>query len=184
MSKAPAPGPAVRPFAFWAAYGASAFIAVIFLQSLYFKFGDSPETQYIFGTLESWATSLGWPGLFVKTGPFSQYAVGGAELVASLALALGLPHCDGLWRGKPLLAVIARLAGPTLSLGVISGAIVFHLFTPLGVEVRNEDGSLDGGQLFGLACGVWLASAFLLWLRRTDVCSVLSRLLAGLRSRS
>ena len=37
------------------------------------------------------------------------------------------------------------------------GAIFFHLFTPLGVAVVNTDGSSDGGELFLLACGVWLA---------------------------
>ena len=53
---------------------------------------------------------------------------------------------------------------------MISGAIFFHLFTPLGVQVRNTDGSLDGGELFALACGVWLAAAAtLLVLRRRSV---------------
>ncbi|MBL8157361.1 MAG: hypothetical protein JNM70_24535, partial [Anaerolineae bacterium] len=56
--------------------------------------------------------------------------------------------------------------GAAMALGVISGAIFFHLFTPLGVAVINADGSSDGGELFALACGVWLASAALLALRR------------------
>jgi hypothetical protein len=34
------------------------------------------------------------------------------------------------------------------------------------VAVVNTDGSSDGGELFMLACGVWLACAALLWLRR------------------
>ena len=33
---------------------------------------------------------------------------------------------------------------------VISGAIFFHLFTPLGVQVRNADGSLEGELFDGL----------------------------------
>ena len=53
---------------------------------------------------------------------------------------------------------------------MISGAIFFHLFTPQGVAVVNtdgsSDGSSDGGKLFMLACGVWVACALLLWLRR------------------
>ena len=49
----------------------------------------------------------------------------------------------------------------------VSGAIFFHLFTPLGVAVRNADGSSDGGELFALACGVWLSCALLLWMRRS-----------------
>lgn len=132
------------------------YIAFVFVQSLFFKFSDSPETQYIFGTLDAWAAGLGFPGLFARSGPFSQYVVGSAELLASALLLAGL------FLGRALLSALGAL----LSLGVISGAIFFHLFTPLGVQVRNTDGSLDGGQLFALACGVWAAAALLLWLHR------------------
>jgi len=34
------------------------------------------------------------------------------------------------------------------------------------VAVVNTDGSSGGGKRFMLACGVWLACALLLWLRR------------------
>jgi hypothetical protein len=34
------------------------------------------------------------------------------------------------------------------------------------VSVLNADGTRDGGLLFGMACGVWLASAALIWLNR------------------
>lgn len=141
------------------------YIAFVFVQSLFFKFSNSPETQYIFGTLDAWGASLGFPGLFAPTGPFSQYVVGSAELVASTLLL------TGLFLGRPLLQALGAL----LSLGVISGAIFFHLFTPLGVQVRNTDGSLDGGELFALACGVWLAAALLLALRRQVLLALLPR---------
>lgn len=139
------------------------YIAFVFVQSLFFKFTDSPETQYIFGTLDAWGAGLGFPGLFAPRGPFSQYVVGSAELVASLLLLAGL------FLARPLLS----MAGAALALGVISGAIFFHLFTPLGVQVRNTDGSLDGGQLFALACGVWIAAALLLWLHRRALLGLL-----------
>src|SRR5690349_21770740 len=141
----------------------SAYIAFVFIQSLFFKFSDSPETQYIFGTLDAWGAGLGFPGLFAKTGPFSQYVVGSAELVASLLLLAGLATGRVLLQG----------AGALVALGVISGALFFHLFTPLGVQVVNTDGSLDGGQLFALACGVWIASAGILALRRTTLLALL-----------
>jgi uncharacterized membrane protein YphA (DoxX/SURF4 family) len=128
------------------------YIAFVFVQSLFFKFSDSPETQYIFGTLDAWGASLGFPGLFAPRGVFSQYVVGTAELVASTLLLLGL------FGRRPVLHALGAL----LSLGVITGALFFHLFTPLGVQVRNTDGSLDGGELFALACGVWVAAAVLL----------------------
>ena len=108
------------------------------------------------GTLNAWALSLGLPGFFARSGIFSQYVIGSAELVASLLLLAGLLS------GR----VLVQGAGALLSLGVISGAIFFHLFTPLGVVVVNADGSRDGGELFILACGVWLAAALILILRR------------------
>jgi hypothetical protein len=67
-----------------------------------------------------------------------------------------------------------QVLGAAMGLGVISGAIFFHLFTPLGIAVINTDGSSDGGQLFMLACGVWVSCALLLWIRR-DVCLGLLR---------
>ncbi len=132
------------------------FIAFVFIQSLFFKFTDSPETQYIFGTLDAWATGLGFGGVFATNGIFSQYVIGSLELIASLALLASLiPALRGL---RPYAAL--------LSLGVISGAIFFHLFTPLGVSVLNTDGSRDGGELFALACGVWVSAAILILLNR------------------
>jgi hypothetical protein len=128
------------------------FVAFVFIQSLFFKFSNSPETQFIFGTLDQWGASLGVPGLFAPSGIFSQYVVGTVELTASVILLASLVPA---WRGiRPL--------GALLGLGVISGAIFFHLFTPLGVSVPNADGSYDHGLLFGLACGVWAANALLL----------------------
>lgn len=134
------------------------FVAFVFVQSLFFKFSNSPETIYIFeGKLDPWAASLGFPGVFAPGGIFSAKVVGAAELVASVLLLAGA----ALARQRKL-----QVVGAGMGLAVISGAIFFHLFTPLGVAVQNTDGSSDSGELFGLACGVWLACAGLLWLRR------------------
>jgi uncharacterized membrane protein YphA (DoxX/SURF4 family) len=127
------------------------YIAFVFIQSLFFKFTNSPETQYIFGVLDSWGGTLGFPGLFLPPGIFNAYVVGSAELLASCLMLASLVV------RKPILT----LAGALLSLGIISGAIFFHLFTPLGVEVQG-----DGGLLFTMACGVWLAAAALLLMHR------------------
>jgi len=128
------------------------FVSFVFIQSLFFKFTDSVETQYIFNTLNDWGASLGFPGLFGYGGIFSQYVVGSAELVASALLLLGLTN-----RFRML-----RPIGALIGLGVISGAIFFHLFTPLGVAVPNADGSSDNGLLFGMACAVWVSNLILL----------------------
>lgn len=144
------------------------YVAFVFIQSLFFKFTGSPETVYIFqGKLDPWAATLGFPGLFAPGGIFSARVVGAFELLASLLLLAGA----ALSSQRAL-----QLLGAALGLGVISGAIFFHLFTPLGVAVINADGSSDGGELFMLACGVWLACAVLLWLRRDIALGWVARL--------
>lgn len=136
----------------------TSFIAFVFIQSLFFKFTGSPETVYIFeGKLDPWAASLGFKGIFAPGGIFSAKVVGSAELVASLLVLAG-----AFIASQRLVQVV----GAALGMGVISGAIFFHLFTPLGIAVINTDGSSDGGELFMLACGVWVSCAFLLWIRR------------------
>lgn len=135
------------------------FIAIVFIQSLFFKFSGSPETVYIFeAKLDPWAATLGFQGVFAPGGVFSAKVVGFAELIASVLLLAGA----ALSRRR-----VVQVLGAAMGLGVISGAIFFHLFTPLGIAVVNTDGSSDGGELFLLACGVWLSCAALLWLRRS-----------------
>ncbi len=130
------------------------FAGAVFLSSIPFKFGNAPETQEIFGRLNSWSTGLGADGLFAQSGLFSQYVIGSAEIAASIALLLGI------------LPRFRRLQGfgALLGLAVMTGAISFHLFTPLGIDPNN-----DGGGLFLSACIVWLCCAFILFLRRQYV---------------
>lgn len=139
----------------------TAFTALVFLDSLRFKFTNHPNTQEIFGRLDDWAASFGAEGLFAQTGLFSQYAIGTAELFASLFLILGL------FTAFRRLGVI----GPAIGLAVMTGAISFHLFTPLGIDPNN-----DGGGLFMAAVGVWAANLTLLILRRKEAAQLLSDL--------
>ena len=142
----------------------SLFPAVIFLDSLRFKFTNHPNTQEIFGRLDGWAASLGAEGLFSQTGLFSQYVIGTAELFASLLLILGL-------FGFRRLGVI----GPAIGLAVMTGAISFHLFTPLGIDPNN-----DSGGLFMAAVGVWFSVAALLFIRRKEGAALLGDLKSAL----
>jgi hypothetical protein len=135
----------------WVPVALSLFASAVFLDSLRFKFTDHVNTQEIFGALDAWAGSLGAAGLFSHTGLFSQYVIGSAELVASTLLLVGLTM-----RFRPL-SVLGALVG----LAVMTGAISFHLFTPLGVDPNH-----NGGGLFVAACGVWLSLVTLLILRR------------------
>jgi len=141
------------------------FISFVFIQSLFFKFSRHPETVHIFeAKLDPWAAGLGFPGLFAPGGLFSAYTVGTMELIASVALLFG-----SFVAGRQLFQGLGAL----LALGVISGAIFFHLFTPLGIEVINADGSADGGQLFSMACLVWLSAAVIVLARRAELLAVL-----------
>lgn len=120
----------------------AAFIAFVFVQSLFFKFTGSYETDHIFGTLATWS-GLSW------FGTYGGYIIGIAELIAAILLFTR-------WHGL----------GAIMSVGIMSGAIFFHLFTPLGIPMPefNAAGEIvgdDGGLLFGMACLVWLCSAFL-----------------------
>ncbi len=125
----------------------SLFISIIFIQGLFFKFTGSPETTHIFTILNSWAAGFGFDGLFLPPGIFNAYVVGSAELVAALLLL------SGLFMKRELFTALGSL----MALGVITGAIFFHLFTPLGIVVMD-----DGGTMFGMAVGIWIASVVLI----------------------
>ncbi len=64
-----------------------------------------------------------------------------------------------------ILVLIPRTTpfGALLALGTMSGALFFHL-TKLGIEVMG-----DHGQLFFMAIAVWIASAILLYVYRSQV---------------
>ena len=119
----------------------SAYIAFVFVQSLFYKFTGSEESIFIFSTLRDWSGI----SLFEPAG---RWIIGSAELVASILLFV------------PGAAVV----GAAMAIGIMSGAIFFHLFTPLGVEIMG-----DGGELFALACGVWISGWVILWLQRNQV---------------
>ena len=133
------------------------YIAFVFIQSLFFKFSGSEETVIIFNTIADWMAGIGFLGWAAE--PFRAFggnAVGFTELIASILLFI--PK--------------TRVYGAILALIVISGAIFFHLFTPLGV-IRTIDaaGNTDGGALFFMACGVWVASAITIYLNRAQLSS-------------
>jgi uncharacterized membrane protein YphA (DoxX/SURF4 family) len=134
-------------------YPLMAFVLFVFLQSLPFKFGiiASPETDIIFSTIAEWMNSIGLGFIAPSFASYGGIAVGIAELIASILLIIP----------------VTRRLGALMGLGVISGAIFFHLFTPLGVHrIVDETGKTDGGVLFYMACGVWICCALILFLTR------------------
>lgn len=118
-------------------------IAVILLQTLYFKFTGHPESVALF-------TKLG-------VEPWGRIGTGVIELVTGILILI------------PATAFI----GAALSLGVMAGAIASHLLV-IGIESDN-----DGGQLFMLAIIVFTLSAIVLFLRRLELATWISRISQG-----
>ena len=130
-----------------------AFVTFVFVQSLFFKFTGSKETEIIFNTIGDWMSTIGLGFIAPAFAAYGGYVIGGTELVAS-----------GL-----MINPKTRSLGALIGLAVISGAIFFHLFTPLGVDrVIDDQGNTDGGVLFYMACGVWISCALILWLNRKN----------------
>lgn len=136
------------------------YICFVFIQSLFFKFAGSEETVIIFSTIGAWMSGIGFLNPIAEV--FTRHGgnlVGFVELIASVLLLM--PR--------------TRVWGAVLGLGVISGAIFFHLFTPLGVvRVVDAAGNTDGGVLFYMACGVWLSCLALIYLGRAQLCTLFS----------
>jgi uncharacterized membrane protein len=139
----------------------SVFIAFVFLQSLPFKFSNSLETQHIFGTLAQWS-GIDWFGLY------GGYMIGTFELIASLLLLLPIIVAFMKKSDSPILQKVHTL-GALLALGIMTGAIYFHLFTPLGIVQPHFDpatgqqiGSDAPGILFMMACGTWVCALILI----------------------
>jgi uncharacterized protein involved in response to NO len=123
----------------WALRGTA---AAILLQTLLFKFTGAKESVYIFTTVGNW-TGIG------AMEPWGRIGSGVAELAASILLLL------------PQTVIL----GSILSLGVISGAIFFHL-TALGITLPAVD---DQGELFALALAVFACSLAVLIIHRDQL---------------
>jgi len=107
--------------------------ALILLQTLYFKFSAAPESIYIF-------SKLGME-------PWGRIGTGILELIAGILLLI------------PGTTVFGAL----LAIGLMTGAIFFHL-TKLGISVQN-----DGGQLFIYALFVFVSCIALVIIHRNDL---------------
>lgn len=119
-----------------------AYVIFVFIQSLFFKFAGLEETDIIFSTIAEWMNGVGLSAIAPTFESIGGYVIGAVELIAAALLIFPT----------------TRKIGALLGFGVISGAIFFHLATPLGIDrVVNAAGDTDGGVLFYMACGVWIS---------------------------
>ncbi len=144
--------------------GGGAFISAIFLDPLRFKFTGHPTPQHIFETLKEWSGI----GLFYPAGP---WIIGLGELVSStllvaLPLVLIAAKRDGL-------AGLSQFAGAIVALGIMSGAIGFHLFTPPGIETptdwANGAPTASSPALLYTACASWVFALIMLYARCNSI---------------
>lgn len=147
------------------------WISKVFLLSLPYKFTLHPDTQHIFGTIGQWMKGfIGESGgaLFMNYG---SYAVGAVELLTALILLspalFFVLKKSGLVSNAPNIHLVHAIGGALASM-VMFGAVFFHLFTPLGVEVIHE-GKGDGGSLFYAATSILVLGAFMAFINLIKV---------------
>ena len=108
-------------------------VALILIQTLRFKFTAHPDSVYIFETI----------GLE----PYGRISIGILELVASILLLIP----KTIW------------IGALLTIGLMGGAITFHL-TKLGIVIKE-----DSGILFYTAILTFLLSIIILHAQRKEI---------------
>jgi hypothetical protein len=135
----------------WLAWLPALYAAQIMLWYEQFKLTGAEGSVMLFNTLADWLWISGYEQPFRLT-------VAIAELIASVLL----------------INTGSRMYGALLTLGIMSGAIFFHVVSPPGIDPYN-----DGGQLFMEACWTWLSAAVILLIYRRE----LTALVAGLTSR-
>ena len=107
-------------------------IAIIFIQTLFFKFSANPQAVHIFTTLDM--------------EPYGRIFLGCLELICALLLFV------------PKFSIYATF----VSLGLMLGAVFFHLTTDLGIVVE-WNGESDNGRLFSMAVIVIILSVILIY---------------------
>lgn len=126
---------------------AALFIAGILLWYEQYKLLGHPGSVHLFTVLSDWLFISGYEKPF-------RLGVGIAEIIASVLVVIPA----------------TRMLGAAGALALMSGAIFFHVVSPLGIDPYD-----DGGQLFKEACAVWVCAAFILWVYRADAITLLAR---------
>jgi len=130
---------------------AALYIAAILLWYEQYKLTGNEGSVWLFTTLSDWLFIPGYEKPF-------RLAVASAEILASVLVVLP-------W---------TRIPGAALALAIMTGAIFFHVVSPLGIDPYD-----DGAALFKRACAVWLAAAFILFAYRRQARALVLRIAGG-----
>lgn len=163
-------------------------IAYVFLSSLPYKFSGAPETQHIFSTIGKWLGGFLGDGIGDLFSRFGAYVIGSLELVTSVILLLPIFYwisngkhekSDKRMKFRRTMHAFGGLAASAL----MGGAVFFHLFSRLGINVNN-----DNGALFYSAVTVFFLGILLFLLNRIEEGdgdkSFLGRTMGSLKPRS
>lgn len=134
----------------------SVYVAYIFIWYLQYKFTGGEGSVWLFAILTDW---LGFPGHEKAM----RIATGTAELIAAILILI------------PATQVIGAL----MAFGIMTGAIFFHLASPLGIDPYG-----DGGELFREACTVFAFALVIIVARREQGLMYLRKLLRAVARRS
>ncbi|MBR0646251.1 hypothetical protein [Plastoroseomonas hellenica] len=129
------------------AWLAALWIAWELLHYEQYKLTGNPGSVHLFTVLTDW---LGFHG----HEKVMRIGVGIMEMVAAVLVLI--PRTQGL--------------GGLLAMGVMSGAIFFHVVSPLGIDPYG-----DGGVLFREACVTWAAGLLVAVLRRDQLLALFHR---------
>jgi hypothetical protein len=123
------------------------YIAFVFLWYEQYKLTGAEGSVILFTTLTDWLGFHGHESVM-------RIGVGSAEVFASLLVLI--PRTQGL--------------GALGAVALMSGAIFFHLVSPLGVDPYN-----DGAFLFKEACSVWVSGWVVAWWQRNQLAALARR---------
>ncbi len=124
---------------------AALYIAYVLLWYEQYKLTGNEGSVWLFTVLTDWLSLHGHEKAMRLT-------VATGEITASLLVLLP-------W---------TRIYGAALALAIMSGAIFFHVVSPLGIDPYH-----DGGRLFTRACLTWMCAGFILLAYRGEVMRVI-----------
>ncbi len=131
---------ALRPIILAVPWLLALWIAYIFVWYLQYKFTGADGSVWLFTVLTDWLGLSGYEKVM-------RIGVGSAELLAAVLVLIRR----------------TQVFGAAMSAAIMTGAIFFHVVSPLGIDPYE-----DGGVLFTEACLVLLAALAILWLRRDE----------------
>jgi len=130
-----------------------AIIVAVLVPSLPFKFSGSPETQHIFGTIGKWMSGFLGQTIGGTFGAIGAYVIGSLELITSLILLTPVfVWLRNKFRKSGAAKKVDRqrlhAIGGLGASALMGGAIFFHLFSKLGINVNNDNGALFFSAVF------------------------------------